>query len=57
MEYATLTTFTSPVILFFLLGLVAAGLRSELAIPEAGFPAYGHPWEMRPLQLAREKIR
>ncbi len=35
MDYSALTTFTSPVILFFLLGLIAASLRSELAIPEA----------------------
>ncbi len=30
-----LATFTSPVILFFILGLIAAFARSELAIPEA----------------------
>jgi uncharacterized protein len=35
MDPALLSTFTSPVILFFLLGLGAAFLRSELAIPEA----------------------
>ncbi len=35
MDFAALSTFTSPVILFFLLGLLAAALRSELAIPEA----------------------
>jgi hypothetical protein len=35
MDAAALSTFTSPVILFFVLGLIAAALRSELAIPEA----------------------
>lgn len=35
MDLVALSTFTSPVILFFLLGLLAATLRSELAIPEA----------------------
>ena len=35
MDYANLSTFTSPVILFFVLGLLAAFLRSDLAIPEA----------------------
>lgn len=34
MDAATLTTFTSPVILFFVLGLLAAAARSDLAIPE-----------------------
>ncbi|MEM6266765.1 MAG: sodium-dependent bicarbonate transport family permease, partial [Pseudomonadota bacterium] len=28
-------TFTSPVVLFFVLGLLAAFARSDLAIPEA----------------------
>jgi hypothetical protein len=32
---AALTTLTSPVILFFLLGGLAAFARSDLAIPEA----------------------
>jgi hypothetical protein len=32
---AALTTLTSPVILFFLLGGLAAVARSDLAIPEA----------------------
>lgn len=35
MDQVALSTFTSPVILFFVLGLLAATLRSELAIPEA----------------------
>ena len=35
MDAATLQTFTSPVILFFVLGMLAAFARSELAIPEA----------------------
>lgn len=35
MDAATLQTFTSPVVLFFILGLLAAFLRSDLAIPEA----------------------
>ncbi len=35
MEYIAFSTFTSPVILFFLLGVLAATSRSELAIPEA----------------------
>lgn len=35
MDNAALATLTSPVILFFLLGLIAAFLRSDLAIPEA----------------------
>jgi hypothetical protein len=35
MEASALQTFTSPVVLFFILGLVAAFLRSDLAIPEA----------------------
>lgn len=35
MDPAALQTFTSPVILFFVLGLLAAFLKSELAIPEA----------------------
>lgn len=35
MDNAALATLTSPVILFFLLGLMAAFLRSDLAIPEA----------------------
>ena len=34
MDAATLQTFTSPVILFFVLGLLAAFVRSDLAIPE-----------------------
>ena len=35
MDAATIQTFTSPVILFFVLGMLAAFARSELAIPEA----------------------
>lgn len=35
MDIAALQTFTSPVVLFFLLGLLAALVRSDLAIPEA----------------------
>ncbi len=35
MDSTALQTFTSPVVLFFLLGLLAAFLRSDLAIPEA----------------------
>ncbi|MGB7374581.1 sodium-dependent bicarbonate transport family permease [Pontixanthobacter sp.] len=35
MDAAALQTFTSPVVLFFLLGLLAAFIRSDLAIPEA----------------------
>ncbi len=35
MDTAALSTFTSPVILFFLLGLLAALVRSDLSIPEA----------------------
>lgn len=35
MDAATLQTFTSPVVLFFVLGMLAAFARSELAIPEA----------------------
>ena len=35
MDSVALATLTSPVILFFILGLVAAFLRSDLAIPEA----------------------
>lgn len=35
MDAATLQTFTSPVILFFVLGMAAAFARSELAVPEA----------------------
>ena len=35
MDPATLQTFTSPVVLFFVLGMVAAFARSDLAIPEA----------------------
>ena len=35
MDAATLETFTSPVILFFVLGMLAAFARSELAVPEA----------------------
>jgi uncharacterized protein len=35
MDSAALATLSSPVILFFILGLVAAFLRSELTIPEA----------------------
>lgn len=35
MDTAALQTFTSPVVLFFLLGLLAAVMRSDLAIPEA----------------------
>lgn len=34
MDGTALQTFTSPVVLFFLLGLLAAFLRSDLAIPE-----------------------
>ncbi len=35
MDPTALATLTSPVILFFILGVIAALLRSELAIPEA----------------------
>lgn len=35
MDTSTLQTFTSPVVLFFVLGLLAAFARSDLAIPEA----------------------
>ncbi|MEX0342039.1 MAG: sodium-dependent bicarbonate transport family permease [Erythrobacter sp.] len=35
MDATTLQTFTSPVVLFFVLGLLAAFARSDLAIPEA----------------------
>jgi len=35
MEASALQTFTSPVVLFFVLGLFAAFARSDLAIPEA----------------------
>ena len=35
MDFLALSTFTSPVILFFVLGLLAAFARSDLAIPEA----------------------
>lgn len=35
MDATVLQTFTSPVILFFVLGLIAAFARSDLAIPEA----------------------
>ncbi|QIG52906.1 sodium-dependent bicarbonate transport family permease [Altererythrobacter sp. BO-6] len=35
MDATTLQTFTSPVVLFFVLGMVAAFARSDLAIPEA----------------------
>ncbi len=35
MDSMALQTFTSPVVLFFLLGLLAAFARSDLAIPEA----------------------
>ena len=35
MDFLALSTFTSPVILFFVLGLIAAFARSDLAIPEA----------------------
>lgn len=35
MEASALQTFTSPVVLFFVLGLLAAFARSDLAIPEA----------------------
>ncbi len=35
MDAAILHTFTSPVVLFFVLGLLAAFVRSDLAIPEA----------------------
>ena len=35
MELTSLAPFASPVILFFLLGLLASALRSDLAIPEA----------------------
>lgn len=35
MDAAALQTFTSPVVLFFILGLLAAFARSDLAIPEA----------------------
>lgn len=34
MDIAALSTFTSPVILFFVLGMLAAMARSELSIPE-----------------------
>lgn len=34
MDAAALSTFSSPVILFFVLGLLAAAARSDLAIPE-----------------------
>lgn len=35
MDATALQTFTSPVVMFFILGLLAAFLRSDLAIPEA----------------------
>ena len=35
MDAATLQTFTSPVILFFVLGMLAAFAKSELSIPES----------------------
>lgn len=35
MDASTLETFTSPVVLFFVLGMLAAFARSDLAIPEA----------------------
>lgn len=35
MDASTLQTFTSPVVLFFVLGMAAAFARSDLAIPEA----------------------
>ncbi|MHA6333523.1 sodium-dependent bicarbonate transport family permease [Qipengyuania sp. CAU 1752] len=35
MDFSAFQTFTSPVILFFVLGLLAAFARSDLAIPEA----------------------
>ncbi len=35
MDVSALQTFTSPVVLFFILGLFAAFVRSDLAIPEA----------------------
>ena len=35
MDPTVIQTFTSPVILFFLLGIFAAVVRSDLAIPEA----------------------
>lgn len=35
MDATTLQTFTSPVVLFFVLGMLAAFARSDLAIPEA----------------------
>ncbi len=35
MDQAVLSTFTSPVILFFVLGILAALAKSELSIPEA----------------------
>ncbi len=35
MDASVIQTFTSPVVLFFVLGLLAAFARSELAIPEA----------------------
>ena len=35
MEVSAFAPFASPVILFFLLGLLASALRSDLAIPEA----------------------
>ena len=34
MDQAVISTFTSPVILFFVLGILAAVMRSDLAIPE-----------------------
>lgn len=34
MDLSALTIFTSPVILFFVLGMIAAAARSDLAIPE-----------------------
>jgi len=34
MDLSALTIFTSPVILFFILGMIAAAVRSDLAIPE-----------------------
>lgn len=34
MDLSALTIFTSPVILFFVLGMLAAAVRSDLAIPE-----------------------
>ena len=35
MDGSTLSTLTSPIILFFVLGMIAALVRSDLAIPEA----------------------